>query len=315
MRARRGPARRSRFASVASFAPLLCAAWTGCAPSPRSFDEAAAFAHLERQVAFGPRIPGSGGHAAALAYFRDHLEACADVVSVDTFDGICALDSTAMTLHNVVAVFRPDEKRRLLFGAHWDTRPYADRDPDESRRRDPVPGANDGASGVAILLEVASALRALPPGVGVDLALFDGEDCGVEESPDSWALGSQRFVAANPGYRPAYAVIIDMVGRDGMTLPKEGNSVAAAGPLTHAVWREAARLGEPAFVDSVGRAVWDDHIAFLRAGIPAVDVIDFDDPHWHTVSDLPEHCSPSSLGQVGRLLLALVRKAEEAESP
>jgi len=294
---------------------LASPAVSGCGASPRTFDEAAAWKHLVAQVEAGPRIPGSEGHAATLAYLRDHLEACADVVSVDTFDGTCALDSTSMTLHNVVAVFRPDAPRRLLFGAHWDTRPWADRDPDESRRREPVPGANDGASGAAILLEVASALKASPPGVGVDLAFFDGEDCGTEEDPDSWALGSQRFVAVNPTYRPAYAVVVDMVGRDGMVLPKEGNSVAVAGVLTDAIWREAARLGEPAFVDSVARPVWDDHIAFLKAGIPAVDLIDFDDPHWHTTSDLPEHCSAASLGQVGRLLLALVRKAEEAESP
>ena len=312
MRTRRGRSRLFRIALAAALGAIVSA---GCAPAPRTFDEAAAWRHLEAQVAFGPRIPGSAGHAATLAYLREHLEACADVVSVDTFDGICALDSTAMTLHNVVAVFRPDAKRRLLFGAHWDTRPYADRDPDESRRRDPVPGANDGASGAAVLLEVASALQGAPPAIGIDLVFFDGEDCGVESDPDSWALGSQRFVAANPGYRPAYAVVVDMVGRDGMVLPKEGNSVAAAGALTHAVWREAARLGEPAFVDSVARPVWDDHIAFLKAGIPAVDLIDFDDPHWHTVSDLPEHCAPASLGQVGRVLLALVRKAEEAESP
>jgi Peptidase family M28 len=312
MRALRGLPRRLR---IALPLPLLLATAAGCSPPPREFDESAAWRHLETQVAFGPRIPGSQGHANTLAYLREHLEACADAVSIDTFDGVCALDSTAMTLHNVVAVFRPDAPRRLLFGAHWDTRPFADQDPDESRRRDPVPGANDGASGVAILLEVASALKTSPPGVGVDLVFFDGEDCGTEADADSWALGSQRFVAANPRYRPAYAVVVDMVGRKGMVLPKEGNSVAVSGPLTHAIWREAARLGEPAFVDSVARPVWDDHIAFLKAGIPAVDLIDFDDPHWHTTSDLPEHCAPASLGQVGRLLLALVRKAEEAESP
>ena len=130
-----------------------------------------------------------------------------------------------------------------------------------------------------------------------------------------WALGSQGFVERNPTYRPAYVVILDMVGRKDMRLLREGNSQMAAPRLVNAIWNVAAELGSTAFVDSVGRSVWDDHIAFLERGIPAVDIIDFEDPVWHTTRDTPEHCSPASLGQVGRVALELIRRAEEAESP
>lgn len=288
---------------------LACGA---CGQPARTFDESRAWRHLVAQVDFGARVPGTEAHARALEYFRAHLEATADRVTVDSFPAVCALDSSDVTLHNVTAVFHPDSPRRILFGAHWDSRPIADQDPDPERRREPVPGANDGASGVAVLLEVASCLKDAPPGIGVDLVLFDGEDCGRETEPDSYALGSRRFVDANPAYRPAYVVVLDMVGRRELNLPKEGNSAAAAAELTSAIWRLAAEIGSSAFVDSIGRAAWDDHIAFLQAGIPAVDIIDFSDPTWHTVSDTPEHCAPESLGQVGRLCLALIRRAEGA---
>jgi len=301
-----------RALAAAAVLPLLLAAPPGCGPAARRFDEDDAWRHLVAQVDLGPRVPGSEAHARALQYFRDHLEGAADRVSVDSFPSVCPLDSSDVVFHNVTAVFRPDSPRRILFGAHWDSRPVADQDPDPARRTEPVPGANDGASGVAVLLEVASCLAEVPPGVGVDLVLFDGEDCGRESEPESYALGSRHFVEANPAYRPSYAVILDMVGRRGVTFPKEANSAAAAPSLTAAIWRVAAEIGSTAFVDSVGRPVWDDHIAFLQAGIPAVDIIDFADPNWHTVNDLPDHCSPESLGQVGRVCLALIRRAEEA---
>ncbi|GJM43874.1 MAG: glutamine cyclotransferase [Gemmatimonadota bacterium] len=305
----------TRRAAVAAVAAACLGLAIGCGSGSREFDEAAAWQHLLDQVEMGPRVPGSQAHANALAYFRSHLETTADRVVVESFDGVCPLDSSSVTFHNVVATFRPESPRRILFGAHWDSRPFADQDEDPARRREPVLGANDGASGVAVLLEMATRFAERPPGIGVDLVLFDAEDCGREGEPDTWALGSQEFVRRNPSYRPAYAVILDMVGRDGMRLLREGNSVAAAPRLVSAIWAVAAEVGATAFTDSTGRPVWDDHVAFLEAGIPAVDIIDFEDPRWHTTADDVEHCSAESLGQVGRVALALVRKAEEAESP
>ncbi len=286
---------------------VLCA---GC--DARPFDGERAFRHLEAQVAFGPRVPGSDGHRECLEFLRTHLAERADRVAVHSFEALSPLDSSSVTFHNIVAVFRPEERRRILFGAHWDTRRVADRDPDPERRAKPVPGANDGASGVAVLLEIATALAAKPPSIGVDLVLFDGEDDGAHDRPETFALGSQAFVRDHPDYRPGYAVILDMVGRRGTRIAREANGEAAAPQLVHAVWSVAKEEKLTAFVDSAGAAVMDDHIAFLAAGIPAIDLIDLADPAWHTASDLPANCAPESLAQVGRLVLALIRRAEAA---
>ncbi len=289
------------------------AAGASCAPGPRPFDGAQAFARLEEQVALGPRVPGTEGHRRGVEYLEGVLGPLAARVTRHTFEGTCAVDSSDAVFHNVIAVFAPDARRRILFGAHWDTRVFAERDPDPAKRTLPVPGANDGASGVAVLLEVARALHARPPTVGVDLVFFDGEDCGVEGDVRSWALGSQRFVADHPAYRPGYAVILDMVGRRGTRIPREANSLAGAPALVEAVWTVAREEGLSVLADSTGTPVMDDHIPFLAAGIPAVDLIDLADPNWHTVSDLPGGCAPESLEQVGRLVLALIARAEAAE--
>jgi Zn-dependent M28 family amino/carboxypeptidase len=236
-------------------------------------------------------------------------------VHVHRFTAVSPWDSSEVTLENVVAVFGAESPVRLLLGAHWDTRPAADRDPDPARRDLPVLGANDGASGTAVLLEVARALAAEPPRIGVDLVFFDGEDSGVNDQPETFALGSQRFVADHPAYRPSLVVVVDMVGRRGSRFLREANSDLLARPAVSTLWRIAADLGGEAFVDSAGPAMWDDHIAFLQAGIPAVDVIDPGDPAWHTTSDLPENCSEEVLAEVGRVLLELVRSMERAHRP
>lgn len=291
----------------------VVAAGASCSPGPRPFDGAEAFARLEEQVALGPRVPGTDAHRRGVEYLEGMLGPLADRVTRHSFRGTCAVDSTTTDFHNVIAVFAPDARRRILFGAHWDSRAVAERDPDPAKRTLPVPGANDGASGVAVLLEVARALHARPPAVGVDLVFFDAEDCGVEGDVRSWALGSQRFVADHPAYRPGYAVILDMVGRRGTRIPREANSAAAAPVLVDAIWRVAREEGLTVLADSTGPPVMDDHIAFLAAGIPAADLIDLADPNWHTVSDLPDGCAPGSLEQVGRLVLALIARAEAAE--
>ena len=238
----------------------LLFALSACGPRERLFDGNKAFAHLEAQVAFGPRVPGSEAHRRALEYFRKHLEAAADQVSLHSFQATSPLDSSQATFHNVVAVFNPESRRRILVGAHWDSRARADKDPDPAKRSLPVPGANDGASGVAILLEVARVLDERPPKVGVDLVLFDGEDCGTESEPNSFSLGSQRFVADHPDYRPGYVVILDMVGRRGTRIPREANSMAGAPGLVRGVWEVAKQIGSKALVDSTGAAIMDDHI-------------------------------------------------------
>jgi hypothetical protein len=209
---------------------------------------------------------------------------------------------------NLVARFRAAEPRRLLFAAHWDTRAWADRDPDPARRSDPVPGANDGASGVAVLLEVARSLKAAAPPVGVDLVLFDGEDQGTDEAPDGWCQGARRYAAVAPGPAPEHAVLLDMVGDRDLRIPWEGYSAARAPETLAWFFARATRLAPEVFVPEEGRPVFDDHVPLLDAGIPAIDVIDFEYAYWHTVSDLPEQVSAASLEAVGKVVLSLVRE-------
>ncbi|MEZ5065481.1 MAG: M28 family peptidase [bacterium] len=289
---------------------LLTLALGACARGERRFDAARAFGHLEAQVALGPRVPGTPAHAAARDLFVEHFRARADTVWLHSFEQTIPLDSSRVRADNVVAVFNPEAPYRICLGAHWDSRARADEEEDPALAALPVPGANDGASGVAVLLEVATALAAHPPAVGVDLVLFDVEDGGVHEQPETWALGSARFVADHPSYRPAFAIVVDMVGRRGLRIPREGNSMAAAGGLVNVVWEIGRELELGCLVDSTSAPVFDDHVPFLRARIPAVDLIDLADPNWHTTRDLPEACAPESLDEVGRLLLGVIARAE-----
>ena len=307
---------RAAPAALAALALLAtCAACSRGGPPERVFDGDRAFVHLREQVDLGPRAPGLEGHARALGYLRSHLEGRADRVTLHEFRAISPLDSSEMHGTNLVAVFGEDIGRRILFGAHWDTRARSDEEEDESKRTLPVPGANDGASGVAVLLEVATVLAAAPAGIGVDIVLFDAEDQGIGDRPETWSLGAAAFVRDHPDYRPAFAVIVDMVGRTGSRIPREGHSVLAAGPLVESIWRIGRERGLGVLADTLGAAVIDDHIPFLRAGIPAVDLIGLDDPDWHTTRDLPANCSAETLAEVGTLLLALVARSEMSLSP
>jgi Zn-dependent M28 family amino/carboxypeptidase len=237
----------------------------------------------------------------------EHLRAQGAQVTPHSFRIVDPYDAQRrLRLTNIKASFRPEETRRIALAAHWDCRPAADRDPDPEKQSLPVPGANDSASGVAVLLTLAEIFASHAPPVGVDLLFFDGEDYGREGDPDHYLLGSRQFVVDFARYRPEALVLLDMVGDADLSIPMEGFSLQNASDLTRRVFTAAQRLGLPAFVPQEGRALLDDHVPFLRAGIPAVDLIDFDYKPWHTTADLPDACSAESLGQVGRLMLALL---------
>ncbi len=212
-------------------------------------------------------------------------------------------------LTNLVAHFRPKAKERILFGAHWDSRPWADRDPDPKLRTRPVLGANDGASGVAVLLEVARVLRKTGTPIGVDLVLFDGEDLGTEENPSGFFRGSTRYVERMGDERPMFVIVVDMVGKTDLTLQWEANSRKQASNVVDLVWGEARELRVGNFRSVPGPAVYDDHVPFLNASIPAIDLIDFSFPEWHTTHDSPAVCSSRSLEAVGSVLVSLATKA------
>jgi len=275
------------------------------------FSGAEAFSFLSAQTAFGPRNPGSMGHGACLQYLSSALSPLADTLWLQKFhhDGY---DGQSLSLTNVVASFNVKAATRILLCAHWDTRPRAENDPDKSRRNEPILGANDGASGVAVLLELGRLLKSTPPSVGVDIVLFDGEDYGKEGDHQSYFLGARYFASAKQAsYNPRFGILLDMVGDKFLDLPKEQYSVQYAPDVVDLVWNAAASLGIGQFHDEPGEEVLDDHIPLNEAGVKTIDIIDFNYPDptnrfWHSHQDIPANCSAESLEAVGTVITKVV---------
>ena len=253
------------------------------------FEGQRAYAHVQSQVAFGARIPESEGHAKVQEWMREELIQAGWQVEIQESEVL------GHPIENIVAR-RSDEPPQIILGAHYDTRMFADSDPDPAQHTSFVPGANDGASGVAVLLELA---RSLPEEtVPVWLVFFDAEDNGRIEGWD-WILGSREFVKNNP-VQPRAAIIVDMIGDADLNIYKERNSNP---DLTDEIWEVARGLGyERLFIPEYKHSMLDDHTPFLEAGIPAVDIIDFDYPYWHTIQDTPDKVSAESLQAVGETL-------------
>jgi len=258
-----------------------------------SFDGDRALADVQTQVDFGPRIPGSEGHAKIREWMRTELESAGWQVEVHESERM------GHPIYNIIAK-RSDEDPKIILGAHYDTRMIADHDPDPAKRDQPVPGANDGGSGVAVLLEMA---RTLPEdSVPTWLVFFDTEDNGRIEGWD-WILGSRAFAEEVP-VQPEAVVIVDMIGDANLNIHLEKNSDVA---IRTEIWAVAERLGYGGqFVNNEKFSMLDDHTPFLEAGIPAVDLIDFDYPYWHTTEDTPDKVSAESLKAVGDTLLTWI---------
>jgi len=301
--------------SLACLALAACASGEAPGPTPGSptFDGDEAMALVRKQVAFGPRVPGMEGHAAQLAWMVARLDSTGIAVQTDTFTHVTA---KGVTLHltNVMARARPEATRRILFLTHWDTRPISDNAKDPAVRNTPIPGANDGGSGTAILLEMAGLLMRTPPPMGVDLLFVDGEDYGEAAAGDMF-LGAEHYAKTlpkkgEPG-RPIYGVLLDMVGDVDPSFPVEPTSMQYAQPVVSKIWGAARRLGYGKyFPETVGEAIDDDHIPLLNAGLPTADVIDFSygpgNSWWHTPQDTPAHVSGKTLGMVGQVVTELI---------
>lgn len=271
------------------------------------FNKTAAFAYLEAQCAFGPRVPGSEAHLRCRDYFVKTLSGFTEKVEIQPFELTFGRPKQTVEAYNIIARFRPEQSDRIILCAHWDSRPWADEDPDPKFHSTPVLGANDGASGVAVLLEMARIFHVQPPPVGIDIVLFDGEDAGDSGDTWSWAKGSQYFAAQlKRSDYPRFVVLLDMIGDRDLAIPREAYSLEYAPELMAKVWEIASALKIKSFLPDRGPAVMDDHIPFLRLRIPAIDLLDLDYPHWHTSQDTPDKCSPDSLDDVGRVLIQLV---------
>lgn len=270
------------------------------------FNENRAFAYLKQQCDFGSRAPNSQAHRNCEDYLYDKLAATTDVCRRQHFTYYDEDTNDTLHLTNIIASYNPDNEQRILLCAHWDCRPWVDEEPDSSLHHLPVPGANDGASGVAVLLEIAEILKEYRPSSGVDIIFFDGEDYGEPGEPDKWLLGSKYFVENIGGYHPLCVILLDMIGDADLQIYKEYYSQRYAGWLVQRIWRAAALEGATHFYPNVKHVILDDHRPFQEVGISAAVIIDMDYDYWHKLSDTPDKCSAESLDEVGRVILRLL---------
>jgi hypothetical protein len=295
----------------------------GCSARPE-VDGVRAQARVVFQVAAGARVPGSAAHARILEWLDVELTRLGGRVERQAFTDSSLGRPLALT--NVIAHFGPvaapggareagpgrDGAPGIVLCAHWDSRPWADQDPDPAFRALPVPGANDGASGVAVLLEVAELMRRRSPPLPVDLVFFDGEDQGGANEPQGFCLGARHYarqLGTRGEEKPLAAFLFDMVGDRDLEIHPEVQSAERAANLVALVLEGARATGARQFKSDPRYSITDDHIPLLEAGVPAVDIIDFDYPAWHTHRDLPDQTSPASLAAVARVAAWIVYRS------
>lgn len=288
-----------------------------------AFNADSAYRYVGEQVAFGPRVPGTDAHERCAAYLIDKLRSFgADSMIIQKAE-VEAYNGDKLPITNIFARYNENATNRVLLVAHWDTRPWANMESSEEKRQQPVPGANDGGSGVGVILEIARNLGIKAPECGVDILLVDAEDYGNSDAfvdnDLSWCLGTQYWVKHMPYNsvnRPAYGILLDMVGGTNARFHREHFSHLNARRPTVEIWAEANLLGfSNVFINKVGGAVHDDHIYLTEAGIPTTDIIenlndvtgDFP-PTWHTLDDNMNNISRSSLDAVGKTVLNVVYK-------
>lgn len=280
-----------------------------------SFSTDSAMAYLRMQTDAGPRVPGTAPHAATAANLTATLTRFnPDTLITQTADATLPGTSASVQMTNIFAQWNKDNPARILLLAHWDTRPLADQDSDPR----PFEGANDGASGVAVLLEIARGLsQRLPENIGVDILLTDLEDAGVSDDDNSWCLGTQYFaehLPYLPGRLPRYAILLDMVGGQNAQFHREYFSDRFASDIVDHVWNVAAKSGYSSrFLNQAGNPINDDHIPLNRAGIPAIDIIENHNPQtgtfnptWHTADDNFANIDPQTIGVVGQTISNLI---------
>ena len=288
------------------------------------FDADSAYSFVARQVAFGPRVPGTATHRRCGNYLVEKLRGYgADVVTQDV--DLEAYNGDILKSRNIIARFQPEKEQRVMLCAHWDTRPWADSDPDKTNHYKPIPGANDGGSGVGVLLEVARQLSMVSTKVGVDIILFDAEDYGIHENDtekyisnnDSWALGSQYW-ARRPhelGYNPRFGILLDIVGAPSSSFKQEYISIEYAPSVVRKVWYWAEKAGYSSyFLNEEGGAITDDHYYVNKfAGIPCINIINHDPespngfgPYHHTMKDDMDWIDKKTLQAVGQTVINVI---------
>lgn len=311
---------------------------SGCRPKPTqksenednsqtsipTFNADSAYLYVKTQVDFGPRVPNTKAHQLCGDYLIKEMTRFGAKVTVQQAN-LTAFDGTVLKARNIIGSCQPEKKTRILLLAHWDCRPWSDNDPNPANHYKPVDGANDAASGVGILMEIARQLQTQQPEVGIDILFVDAEDYGEpqfykgESKEESWCLGSQYW-AKNPhiaGYRARYGILLDMVGAPNATFPREAYSMMFAPHIVSKVWDEAQKSGfGNYFVDKNGGYITDDHVPINKIiGIPTIDIIHYDEngfgSYWHTQNDTMENIDKNTLHAVGQTLLNVIYKEKE----
>lgn len=296
--------------------------WTGSleansamAATPAPIDGKRAFGYLEQICKLGPRMAGTEANTKQRQMVAAHFKENGGAVREQPFSARHPLTGERVDMANLIGSWYPERNQRVVIAAHYDTRPRPDEEKDPTRLELPFLGANDGASGVALLMEIAHHLNELNTPWGVDLVLFDGEELVYGRQFDTqgeYFLGSKEFSrryvedvdARGSKMRYVAGIVLDMVGGAKLSINQEPNSLNLAPNLVRDVWNVARQLKAKSFKSRVGREVLDDHLALNNAGIPAIDLIDFDYPYWHKADDLPKNCSAESLEEVGKVVTA-----------
>jgi Zn-dependent M28 family amino/carboxypeptidase len=297
-------------------------------PSPEApvvaaqFNVDTAYLFVKKQASFGPRVPNTAEHKKCEAWLESTMRRFTGNVIVQSFR-MKAYNGIELDLKNIIGSFKPEVSTRILLCSHWDSRPYADNDPDASKHRTPIDGVNDGASGVGILLEAARQLSLKAPEVGVDILLLDGEDYGAPQDDksqgveDDWALGSQYWSKTphKEGYTARYGILLDMVGAENATFKLEGTSMYYAPDIMNKVWKTASRIGYSSyFISENSNGITDDHVYINQIRqIPTIDIIQNDPStesgfykYWHTVNDNLAGIDKQTLRAVGETILTSV---------
>ena len=290
-------------------------------PCPR-FNSGNAMLCIKEQCEFGPRVTGSEAARLCGDYIVERFRSLGAAVEEQT-GSVTTWDGSQLQARNIIAHINPSNPDRIMLCSHWDSRPWADNDPDEANHHTPILAANDGASGVAVMLEICRLIKEKPLKVGIDMICFDAEDLGTplfEEdrmgSSDTWCLGSKLWAerARMDGYKARYGILLDMVGGFGATFSREGTSRQLAGPIVNRVWQLAGQLGYRQFFPLTDSGfVTDDHVNVNDAGVPCIDIIPYYKdgpssfgPTWHTIKDTPDNIDPNVLEAVGQTLTQLI---------
>lgn len=285
------------------------------------FNVDSAYTYIAAQCAFGPRVMNSAAHDSCAVYIAEKFKSFgASVVNQDAEGTL--YDGTKVQMRNIIASFGLDNPVRIIVCSHWDSRPWADHDVSADNHRTPIDGANDGASGVGVMLEIARQIQQKMPAVGVDFICFDAEDCGTPEWDDqggdhsaTWCLGSQYWAGKYhvDGYTARYGILLDMVGGSNCVFEKEAYSMAYAPSIVDKVWSKAIRLGYGDLFKNVqGGGVTDDHVQVNMSGIPCIDIIARDANEntfcktWHTMNDKVSNINKQTLKAVGQTVMEVI---------